>query len=50
MFIQLIGNMIQESVFRFGTNRMFFLYEKESLLRDNDISFNAGWELAHEQD
>jgi hypothetical protein len=31
-------------------SRWFFLYEKESLLRDNDISFKVGWELAHEQD
>ena len=31
-------------------SRLFFLYEKESLIRDNDVSLKAGWELAHEQD
>ena len=39
----------RKTVFRFGTNRLFFLYEKESLLRDNDVCFKAGWELAHKQ-
>ena len=36
--------------FRFQRKSGFFLYEKESLLRDNDVSFKAGWMLAYKQD
>ena len=36
--------VIIKNLFLGSKSRMFFLYEKESLLRDNDISFKTGWE------
>ena len=40
---------IMEKMFLGSKSRLFFLYEKESLIGDNDISFKAGWMLAYEQ-